>query len=201
MLATLLMAGAARIATAATAAPTPEEQGATTQPSRWEFLVASGTLIPTGAQRANIRRADTTSAQLTYVARPHIAVTTAVGWARSRDVASEERARVNIFSYDLGAEFRPLPWNDDRSLAIKPFAGLGAGLRSYDYHDASTNTQHEIAGYISAGGEVGIRRLRIRLEVRDYLTGFTSVHTDSSRDARSEVVAMLGLRIIKRSTH
>lgn len=197
-LSNILLFSAAQATWAATEPTSPDEQSDARKPSRWEFLVASGTLLPTGTQRGDIRRAEITSVQLTYVAQPQLAITTALGWARSRDVAVESSPRLNIFSYDIGAEFRPFDWADDRKLAFRPFAGVGAGGRSYDYPGADIDARHHIAGYLSAGGEFGNRRFRLRFEVRNYLSGFTSVHEERSSVARNDVVAMLGLRILKR---
>ena len=103
----LLVATPVALAQTATEQLPAKEQSASELPSRWEFLVASGTLIPTGAQRDVIQRANITAAQLTYVVRPELAITAALGWARSRDIAVVGDPRLDIFTYDLGAEFRP----------------------------------------------------------------------------------------------
>lgn len=174
------------------------EGARTRQPSRLEFLVASGTLIPTGNQRHDIRRADMTTAQLAYVVRPELALSAALGWARSRDIASEGNPRLDIFTYDLGAEFRPGQWPADRALAIRPFAGIGAGGRSYSYRSLDAQARHHVGGYIGAGGEVGTARIRLRLELRDYLSGFNSPSGERSGGARNDLVAVVGLRIVKR---
>ena len=50
-----------------TAARTTGAQTAPDQKSRFEFLVSSGTLVPTGAPRNAIKRADQTTAQLSYL--------------------------------------------------------------------------------------------------------------------------------------
>src|SRR5690606_32763066 len=52
----------------------------------WEFLISSGAVVPTGAQRDVIKRGNLTAAQLTYVVRPSVAVTATLGWGRSRDI-------------------------------------------------------------------------------------------------------------------
>ena len=74
--------------------------------SRWELRVPSGTLVPTGAQRDAIKRGNLTAVQLTYVARPALAITSTVGWARSRDVATADNPKLDVFTYDVGAEVR-----------------------------------------------------------------------------------------------
>jgi hypothetical protein len=59
------LASASRLAAQTTEAQTTPEQ----KPG-WEFLVPTGTVLPTGAQRAAVKRGNLTAAQLSYVARP-----------------------------------------------------------------------------------------------------------------------------------
>src|SRR4051812_25393587 len=40
----------------------------------WEFLVSSGNIVPTGAERDAIKRSNLTVAQFSYVVRPQIAL-------------------------------------------------------------------------------------------------------------------------------
>ncbi len=164
----------------------------------WEFLVASGTLIPTGAQRQDLQRANITAAQVAYVMRPHLAITGTFGWARSRDLASVARPSIDVFTYDVGAEARSNRWSAGRATTFSPFAGVGVGGRSYDYHSSNVDTTHNAAGYVSAGGEFGRGRVRLRLEVRDYLTGFKPFNGAGTGSVRNDVTAMIGLRITGR---
>jgi hypothetical protein len=161
----------------------------------WEFLVASGTLIPTGAQRDVIQRADLTAAQLAYVIRPDLAISATLGWVRSRDIASVDKPKLDIFTYDLGAEVRSARWNGGRATSFSSFAGLGVGARTYSYRYLDVDATHNIAGYVSAGGEFGAKRVRIRLEARDYVTGFKPLNGHGTSGARNDVVVVLGLRI------
>ena len=172
-----------------------KEPSATDRPSKWEFLVDSGVLFPTGTQRDRVKQANITAAQLSYVIRPDLAITTTVGWARARDIGSVGDPRLDIYTYDIGAEFRPVHWLAGRAVNFSPFAGIGVGGRTYDYHSLDVAATNNIAGYVSAGGEFGIRRVRLRLEVRDYVTGFQALNGVGSSGARNDVVAMIGLRI------
>jgi len=67
----------------------------------WEFLVSSGTVVPTGVQRDDIKRGNLTAAQLSYVMRPELALTATLGWARSRDVASADNPKLDVFTFLL----------------------------------------------------------------------------------------------------
>jgi hypothetical protein len=166
--------------------------------SRWEFLVLSGTLVPTGAQRDVIRRADLSAAQLTFVARPALALTSTVGWARSRDVSIGDNPKLDVFTYDIGAELRSPRWTVSDGFTLSSFAGAGAGGRSYNYRKLDVDATHNISGYATVGTEVGVRRVHVRLEARDYLTGFKPLNGIGASRTGNDVVVMAGLHIASR---
>lgn len=156
----------------------------------WELVVPAGRLIPTGAQRDAIERGGMNAVQLSYVARPTLALTSTLGWARSRDVAAPNHPKVDVLLLDVGAEARAPRWLAHGSWSLGPFAGLGAGVRSYN-HRAQDSMTHGVAAFGGAGAELGYRRVRLRVEARDYVSG---------RDGlRNDVVTMFGLRIASRS--
>lgn len=166
--------------------------------TRWEFLVNSGSVLPSGAQRQAIQRAKLSAAQLSYVVNPTLAVTATVGWARSRDIATAGDPRLNVFTYDLGAEVRARRHVIGGGLTLRPFVGAGAGARSYDYRSLDAAARHNVAAYASAGGELGLRRVRLRVEVRDYVTGFKPLVGSGATRTRNDVAIMAGLRITSR---
>jgi hypothetical protein len=172
---------------------------APTQPAsaaRWQFIVNSGSVIPTGAQRDAVRRGGTTSAQLSYGRSQGLAITGSFGWTRTRDVASTAQPRLDVFSYDVGAELRAGERLRSRGFTASPFAGLGAGGRSYNYRSLSVEATHNLAGYASAGAELGVgSRLKVRLEGRDYLSGFRPLTGDGATELRNDVAVLLGLRL------
>ena len=185
------------------AAQTAEAQTIPEQTRAWEFLVPTGTVLPTGVQRAAVKRGNLTAAQLSYVARPAFAVTATLGWARSRDIASPGDPKLDVFAYDLGAELRAPRWRPGDAVTFMPFVGVGAGGRSYDYRSLDVGATHNVAAYGAVGGELGVRRLRLRLEARDYVTGFKPLGgagTARARTAaaRNDVVVMAGLRFVRR---
>jgi len=164
--------------------------------SRWEFLVNSGTLVPTGIERSAIKRGNLTAAQLTFVARPALAITSTVGWARSRDIATADNPKLDVFTYDVGAEVRASRWGN--AVTITPFAGVGAGGRSYNYRNLDVDATHNVAAYGSVGSDIGVRRVRVRLEARDYVTGFKPLTGGGAARTGNDVVVMAGLRFVSR---
>jgi hypothetical protein len=163
--------------------------------SRFEFIVSSGGLLPTGDQRDALKRANMTIAQLSYAVRPYLAVTTSAGWARSRDISVAGTPKLDVFTYDVGAELRANQWLSGKALTFTPFAGAGAGGRSYNYRSLDTDATHNLAAYASAGGEVGYRRIRFRVEARDFVTGFKPMMANGASGSRNDVSVMAGFRI------
>jgi hypothetical protein len=165
---------------------------------RWSVLVPSGAIVPTGAQRHAIKRGNVTAIQLAYAPRPTFAITSMVGWGRSRDIATVGDPKLDVFTYDVGAEARAPKWLDGKGMSFSPFAGAGAGGRSYNYRKLDVDATHNIAGYVNAGGELRVRRVGMRLEARDYLTGFKPL--DGAGDARTgnDIVVMAALRLFTR---
>jgi hypothetical protein len=166
--------------------------------SRWTLIVPSGTIVPTGSQRHAIKRGNVTAIQLAYRPQATFAVTSTFGWARSRDVATAGDPKLDVFTYDVGAEARAPQWLEGHGMAVTPFAGAGAGGRSYNYRTLDVDATHNLGAYVSAGSEIRIRRVGLRLEARDYLTQFKAL--DGSRDRRTgnDVVVMAGLRLFSR---
>ena len=177
---------------------TADAQTAPDRTSRFEFLVSSGSLVPTGAQRDAIKRGDLTAAQLSYVVRPGVAVTSTIGWARSRDIASAGNPRLDVFTYDVGAEARANRWLAGRKAAFSPFVGVGAGARSYNYRSLDVDATNNLAAYAGLGGEFGYRRVRLRIEARDYVTGFKPLVAGGATGRRNDVAVLVGLHIAAR---
>jgi len=188
-----------RIALAALAlmslAPLAADAQVTPAPQRsWEFLVTSGSMVPTGAQRETLRRGGITAAQLARVVRPSVALAATVGWARSRDVTQVGDPKLDVFLYDIGAEFRRLRRSAGGSRSLMPFAGVGAGGRTYNYRKLEADAVHNLTAYGSVGGEVGLDRVSVRLEARNYVSGFKPLQGTGSRVTRNDVVLLGGLR-------
>jgi hypothetical protein len=164
--------------------------------SHWELIVPSGTLVPTGAQRNAIKRGNVTAVQVAFVARPAFAITSTVGWARSRDIVLADDPKLDVFSYDVGAEVRAPRMGN--AVTFTPFAGVGGGGRSYNYRNLDVNATHNVAAYASVGGEIGVARVRVRLEARDNVTGFKPLSGAGAARTGNDVVVMAGLRFVAR---
>lgn len=160
----------------------------------FEFVMPTGTITPAGERGDDLERANLTAVQVSYGLRPDLVITSTVGWARTRPVVRNTDSRLDMFTYDLGAECRIPRRVGDRRFNVKPFTGIGVGARSYNYRDDDAVTTHNLAAYASAGGEIALAKVRVRLEVRDYMTWLNpSGATNSVR--RNDVAVMAGLRL------
>jgi hypothetical protein len=191
LVASFATAAALFLPSAARAQDAPESN------DRWEFTVPGGQLLPTGDQRDVVQRGGLTAVQLSYLARPSLAVTTTVGWARSRDVATADHPKLDVFMYDIGAELRAPRWIDGR-VTFSPFVGIGGGARSYNYRSLTMDATHNLAAYASVGGEIGMGPVALRLEARNYLAGFKPLDGQGASETRNDVALLFGFRWLGR---
>ena len=176
---------------------TSQAQNAAPQPAAWEVRFTSGGLVPTGAERATLKDAQYSAAQVSWLVLPSLAVTSTVGWGRSRDIATTDDPQLDVFTYDLGAEARGGQWFTGKAMTFSPFLGAGAGARSYNYRNLDVDATHNVAAYAAGGGEVNAGRVGVRLEVRDYVSGFKPLIGGGTATTRNDVVIMVGLRFRK----
>lgn len=170
-----------------------QAQTSAPQSRTWELRVTSGAFIPTGSQRDFLKDAQMTAAQLSWVVAPSVALTGTFTWARSRDVGSVDTPKLDVFTSDVGVEARPAQWFTGR-VTFSPFAGVGAGARSYNYRKLDVDATHNLAAYGAVGGELGMGRVGLRLEARNYATGFRPLVGAGKSDMRNDVVVMAALR-------
>ena len=165
-----------------------------------ESYISGGWLIPTGAQRDNIKGADLTAVVVSYVPRPSFAITGTFEWARSHDLAVAGEPKLDVFICDVGAEARVTQMSIGGAWKVAPYVGIGGGARSYNIPKLPVDPTYNLATYGSVGGEFAIHYVRLRLEVRDYVSRFKPPAGGGKAATRNDVVAMLGLRFVKKQS-
>ncbi|HEX6315925.1 MAG TPA: hypothetical protein VFZ73_13735, partial [Gemmatimonadaceae bacterium] len=165
----------------------------------WEIRVPSGSFITTGAQGNQLKNAHLTAIQLSRVIGPHLALTGTFTWARSRDLTTAGSPKLDVFTSDVGVEVRSREWAAGRRVSLSTFAGIGAGARSYDYVKLEAGARNNLAGYAGAGGEIGVGRVALRIEARNYTTGFKPLAGAGKSDTRNDMVVMAAVRFNRRS--
>lgn len=174
-----------------------EAQSPPQVPAAWECYVSGGWLMPTGAQRTSIKRADLTAVVVSYVPRPSFAITGTFEWARSHDLAVAGEPKLDVFICDVGAEARGTQRSIGGAWKVAPFVGVGGGARSYNIPKLPVDPTYNLSAYGSVGGEFAIHRVHLRLEVRDNVSSFKPLVGSGKSVTRNDVVVMLGLRFTK----
>ena len=94
------------------------------------------------------------------------------GWARERTtVAAFANPAASVWQYDAGIEFNSTQPRDNGWI-MRPFAGGGAGGRTYQYAERGTRAATYPSSYGSIGIDVQGGATAYRLEVRGYLSPF-----------------------------
>ena len=136
-----------------------------------------GARIPTGPQGDIFRTAPVYGAQaaIEMTRTFHMIGTLAWSPGQSRmDVVDQD---VDVFEYDLGVEYNFLiPLSD--AWDLKPFAGGGAGARTYLYGSRDLESSTPLTAYGSLGTELQRGRAAFRIESRGYLHGFSDPRTE-----------------------
>jgi hypothetical protein len=160
----------------------------------WELRFTTGAFVPTGDLRSTLKNAEVSGAQLSFTVHPAVALTGSFAWARSRDVATAAAPKLDVFTSDVGAEMRVAPWFAGRAVSFAPFIGLGGGARSYNYRKLDVDATNNLAAYGAVGGELGMGRVALRLELRDYASGFKPLVGAGKSVTRNDVVITGALR-------
>lgn len=151
-----------------------------------------GALIPTGAHRDDFKSATTLGLQGALELSRWMHVVTTLGWTHgyakfggfSNDVTF-------VWNYDVGAEFNAFyDLSDD--WVLRPFLGLGAGGRTYDYRARGIDGSTCSTGYATIGSEAQAGTFALRLEGRDYVNCFKSPVT-GKQSTRNDVALTFGL--------
>jgi len=185
---------AAMIAGAFSTAAPAAAQAPAREPAQWELRLPGGMLVPTGEQRRALGDAHVTALQVSRVGTPRFAVTGSFAWARSRDLATVDAPKVDVFTTDLGVEARSDEKLADGPVGVSLFGGVGMGVRSYNHRGLTADATHNLIGYGSVGAELGMGRVGVRLEVRDYVGGFKPLIGPGPSQLRNDVVMTVALR-------
>ena len=168
-------------------------QSPTPSPKKWNVLFSSGAFIAAGDQRDVLKDAQASAVQLSWLVRPALAVTGSFGWARSRDRLLANTPKIDVFTSDVGLEYRAPQFFVGHFVTFSPFAGLGGGARSYNYRTLDVDATHNLAGYGAVGGELGVGPVGLRVEVRDYATGFKPLRGTGASVTRNDLSITAGL--------
>lgn len=171
------------------AAPLP---GQGIDPFGLELRSFVGAFIPTANQSKDFKTATTVGGQLAWEMSGNLHLLGSYGWTHGHNkFASLSDDRTYISQYDVGVELNMLR-ELSPSWVFRPFVGLGAGARTYDYRDTAIASKTCTAGYGAAGMEMQWAIIAFRAEARDYVTCFESPLT-GRKQTRNDVGLTFGL--------
>jgi hypothetical protein len=162
----------------------------------FELRAFTGAYLPTGKQRDILKNAVVVGAQASYRVIPFMAFTGSFGWSPSKDRVIPGDETLDIFQYDLGAEARATSFRRFGALNFTPFIGLGLGGRTYKYRDLDDiDSKTNFLGYGALGGELGFGRIGVRVEGRDYISGFKPLNGTGETRTRNDITVAAGLTL------
>ena len=189
-----ILVGALIIATAGPV--TGHAQAYNTSGLRFEVRPYAGAYIPTGDQRDLLKDAVFAGAQLSWLPIERLALAVTFGWSPSKDRITAGDQSLDIYQYDLGAEWRSPSRYRSANWSFLPFVGAGVGGRTYDYRDLPVSSKTDFDGYGALGGEFGFGSWGIRIEGRDYVSQFKNLSgpADGTK-TRNDVTVAAGLSV------
>jgi hypothetical protein len=160
------------------------------QAPRVEVRPWAGARFPTGPQRQLFGAAPIYGVQAAVELASTFHLLGSFGWSPGHSKLDVADRGLDVFQYDVGSEYNlfvPL----DRIWSLKPFAGVGAGARTYSYDADGLETATPLTAYGAIGTEVQRNLGALRLESRGYLHGYRNPLT-GEWDARNEVEVSVG---------
>ena len=163
---------------------------------RLEVRPLVGAYLPTGDHGEILSEAITIGVQGGYAITEHVSFVATFGFTGSGDKRIPLDDNLDLFSYDIGAELtRSFPVGDG-GMTLSPFVGVGAGGRTYDYRDLTTDSESNFAGYASIGGQLRMKTIGVRLEARDYVSSFKGLTGEmTERTARNDISIFTALSL------
>ena len=150
-----------------------------------------GAYVPTGAMRDVMKSSTLFGLEGALEVNPNFHVLGTFSWAPTHNKFTGYDENLSVYAFDVGAELglvRPLPvgWE------FKPFFGLGAGARQYDYKDNRFQTQSWGAGYVSLGTEFQLNTIALRMEARENFFGYQSPLANTTSGTRNDATVLFG---------
>ncbi|MGH7679128.1 MAG: outer membrane beta-barrel protein, partial [Gemmatimonadaceae bacterium] len=141
-------------------------------PLRLELRPFAGVYVPTGSQADDFKTSSMFGLQAAMEFSPHFHLLGSLGWSDGRSkIAALSKDVTYIWQYDLGAEFNAYQ-EMGYGWLFRPFAGVGAGGRTYEYQANAVGNRTCTAGYGALGTEFQKASVALRLESRGYVNCF-----------------------------
>jgi hypothetical protein len=164
--------------------------------TRWqmkpEIRPFAGAYVPTGAQRDVLKDALVVGSQVALEVNETAHLVGTFAWSQSKDRLLTRKNSVNLYQGDVGGEyFRS--YDVGSNWMLRPFGGLGVGVRAFDYKDIKAHAKGYLSGYGSAGTELQSGAIAIRLEARDYVYRMRGLSGNEAWKNRNDLAFLGGI--------
>lgn len=160
-----------------------------------EARMFAGAYVPTGKQADALKSSMLLGVQGAVELTNNMHLVGTLGYATPRPDQPTIGKDVHLYQYDIGAElFRVYGAKDvDRHWTLRPFVGLGAGGRTYDFKGITAKAQTHFLGYGALGTELQHLGIAARIEARDYVSRFQGLAGELKATTRNDLVLAGGL--------
>ena len=159
---------------------------------RLEVRPFAGRYIPIGSMRDEFKSANSFGVQTALELSQYFHVLASVGWTDGMSTnPAMTNGKTKVMQYDGGVEVNGvMPFGTGWS--FRPFAGGGAGARSYSYEEQGVGSRTGLSGYGTVGAELAKSAIAFRLEARGYVNSFKQPLMDVS-SIRSDAALAFGV--------
>ena len=157
-----------------------------------ELRPFGGAYVPTGTQRDYFKDASLLGLQGAIELKPSFHVVGSFSWVDGKSKYNLGKANVDIFQYDAGVELAAVKVLD-RGWELKPFIGLGAGARTYQFSSDQLSNKTCSLAYGALGSELQIARIALHLEARDNVFCYRSPIVGQKSKTRNDLGLSLGM--------
>jgi hypothetical protein len=177
------------IAWVTAAASVPAQRASRDTGQRIAAHTLLGVRMPTGRERDVFGPAFLIGGQVAVRMGRYAAAMMSVSAAQGDDRTHLGDNALTTVQYDVGVERRGCPFCGSLP-AVKPFAGVGVGGRTYRHDRDSRPATTSATVYVAAGAELRKGRAGFRAELRDYLVG---VRQEGRRTVWNDINLQAGL--------
>ena len=139
---------------------------------RLEVRPFAGRYIPTGRMSDDFKSANTFGVQTAVELSSMFHVLASAGWTDGTStIGALTNGKTAVWQYDAGVEVNGLK-SFGNNWQFRPFAGAGAGARTYSYEETGVGSKTCMNGYGAVGAELQKSVIGFRLESRGYVNCF-----------------------------
>lgn len=164
----------------------------TTSAIRFELRPFAGAYIPTGKLADDYKSGMNLGTQAAVELSPRVHLLVTGSWMHGHNkFVGMNNDHTHLWQYDAGGEFTPAELAAGTWM-FRPFFGVGAGARTYDFKHAGMASSTQVASYAAIGHEVLRGAFAIRCEARDYVSRYVSPVTRATSN-RNDLAFSFGV--------